>query len=152
MAGGEGIWELRLGKRSIIEGEVIIMDLSSVISIILLLAVGWLLIKQFVPVKGLKELPDREFAKSMEATPGKQLIDVREPHEFQRGHIIGARNIPLSRLSGSLNEIPEGKALYLYCQSGIRSKRAASILLRNGYVQIVHLRGGFSAWSGQRSQ
>lgn len=78
-----------------------------------------------------------------------QLIDVREPNEFEGGHILGARNIPLSQLKTRLKELRPDKPVYLYCQSGLRSGRAAQMLHRKGYKELYHLKGGFKQWSGK---
>jgi rhodanese-related sulfurtransferase len=78
-----------------------------------------------------------------------QLIDVREPNEFEGGHILGARNIPLTQLKTRLREIRPDKPVYLYCQSGLRSGRAATMLHRKGYKELSHLQGGFKKWSGK---
>lgn len=78
-----------------------------------------------------------------------QLIDVREPNEFEGGHILGARNIPMSQLKTRMKEIRPDKPVYLYCQSGMRSGRAAQILYKKGYKELSHLQGGFKKWSGR---
>lgn len=78
-----------------------------------------------------------------------QLIDVREPNEFSAGHILGARNIPLSQLKMRKGEIRPDKPVYLYCQSGMRSGRAAQLLHRKGYKQLSQLEGGFKKWTGK---
>ncbi|TFB23823.1 rhodanese-like domain-containing protein [Filobacillus milosensis] len=78
-----------------------------------------------------------------------QLIDVREPNEFDNGHILGARNIPMSQLKQRLQEIRPDKPVYLYCQSGQRSMRAATMLHKRGYQDLNHLKGGFRKWSGK---
>ena len=52
-----------------------------------------------------------------------QLIDVREQNEFDRGHIRGARNIPLTQLKQSINALRPDKPVYLYCQNTTRSSR-----------------------------
>ncbi|WP_230129085.1 rhodanese-like domain-containing protein [Bacillus sp. CECT 9360] len=78
-----------------------------------------------------------------------QLIDVREPNEFEAGHILGARNIPLTQLKTRLKELRTDKPIYLYCQSGLRSGRAAQMLHRKGYKELYHLKGGFKQWSGK---
>ncbi len=78
-----------------------------------------------------------------------QLIDVREPNEFAGGHILGARNIPLTQLKARLKEIRPDKPVYLYCQSGSRSGRAAQLLYRKGYKDLNHLQGGFKKWGGK---
>lgn len=78
-----------------------------------------------------------------------QLIDVREPNEFDAGHILGARNIPLSQMKMRMKEIRPDKPVYLYCQSGMRSGRAAQLLYKKGYKDLSHLEGGFKKWSGK---
>jgi rhodanese-related sulfurtransferase len=78
-----------------------------------------------------------------------QLIDVREPNEFEAGHILGARNIPLSQMKQRQQEIRNDQPVYLYCQSGMRSGRAAQMLRRKGYRDLHQLQGGFKKWSGK---
>lgn len=78
-----------------------------------------------------------------------QLIDVREPNEYEAGHILGARNIPLSQMKMRMKEIRPDKPVYLYCQSGLRSGRAAQFLYRRGYRELSHLQGGFKKWNGK---
>lgn len=72
-----------------------------------------------------------------------QVIDVREPQEFRGGHIPGAKNVPLRKVD---QYTPAGK-VYVICQSGMRSKKAAKILMKNG-VDVVNVRGGMMAWKG----
>jgi rhodanese-related sulfurtransferase len=78
-----------------------------------------------------------------------QLIDVREPNEFEAGHILGSRNIPMSQLKMRMKEIRSDLPVYLYCQSGMRSGRAAQFLYRRGYRDLTHLQGGFKGWTGK---
>jgi rhodanese-related sulfurtransferase len=78
-----------------------------------------------------------------------QLIDVREPQEFKNGHILGARNIPVTQMKQRLIEIRPDKPVYLYCQSGARSQRAAQLLHKKGYKDISQLKGGFKKWTGK---
>ncbi|WP_333474169.1 rhodanese-like domain-containing protein [Paenibacillus gyeongsangnamensis] len=63
--------------------------------------------------------------------------------------IPGAKNIPLSQLSRRIDEIPKDRDLLLYCRSGMRSKSAARILRKRGFVRLILLQGGINAWSGQ---
>ncbi|MFQ3542801.1 rhodanese-like domain-containing protein [Halobacillus rhizosphaerae] len=81
-----------------------------------------------------------------------QLIDVREPNEFDGGHILGARNIPLSQMRNRLTEIRKDKPVYLYCQNSTRSTRAAMMLDKKGYQDLNILQGGFKKWSGKIKQ
>lgn len=69
------------------------------------------------------------------------LIDVREAAEFSRGHIPGARTIPLSRLD--VRDLPKGTRIVLCCAGGCRSQTAAR---RLGLAGLAHLEGGLSAW------
>ncbi|MGM8213484.1 rhodanese-like domain-containing protein [Virgibacillus sp. W0430] len=78
-----------------------------------------------------------------------QLIDVREPQEFENGHILGARNIPLTQLKHRLVEIRPDKPVYLYCQNNGRSARAAHVLYKKDYKDIHQLKGGFKKWTGK---
>lgn len=78
-----------------------------------------------------------------------QLIDVREPNEFEAGHILGARNIPMSQLRMRMKEIRPDLPVYLYCQSGMRSARAAQFLHKKGYKDLTQLQGGFKKWTGK---
>lgn len=78
-----------------------------------------------------------------------QLIDVREPQEFKKGHILGARNIPLTQMKQRLVELRKDKPVYLYCQSGSRSARAAQLLNKKGYEDLNQLKGGFKKWTGK---
>lgn len=76
---------------------------------------------------------------------GATLLDVRSPGEFASGHVTGAINIPVDRIASRLAEVPKDKAVVLYCQSGARSARAASILRDAGYDR-VHNVGAMPSW------
>ncbi|WP_195576137.1 rhodanese-like domain-containing protein [Paenibacillus sp. 1001270B_150601_E10] len=126
------------------------MDATNGFIVLFLLVIAWFFYKKFAKVKGLTELNHTVFAEKLKETKPHMLIDVREPQEFKSGHIAGAKNIPLSQLDQRLSEIPKDKALFLYCQSGMRSKQAAAKLMRSGYGSLHHLQGGFMAWNGKR--
>ncbi|WP_102027049.1 rhodanese-like domain-containing protein [Salirhabdus sp. Marseille-P4669] len=96
--------------------------------------------------KVLKTLTEEEFRAGYRKA---QLIDVREPNEFEAGHILGARNIPLTQLKHRLVEVRADKPVYLYCQSGSRSARAALVLNKHGRKDLYQLKGGFKKWTGK---
>lgn len=102
--------------------------------------------RYFKQKKILKTLSEDEFRQGYRKA---QLIDVREPKEFDGGHILGARNIPLSQMKHRLIEIRKDKPIYFYCQSGARSARAANTLHKKGYEDLNQLQGGFKKWSGK---
>lgn len=83
---------------------------------------------------------------------GAVFIDVRELPEWEQGHIEGAKHLPLSALqvNPKLYEPPPGKqCCILYCQKGMRSRKAAEILAQAGFTDIYCLKGGYEDW--QRS-
>lgn len=96
--------------------------------------------------KIMKTLSQEEF---IEGYRKAQLIDVREPNEYEAGHILGARNIPMSQLKNRLKEIRPDKPVYLYCQSGMRSGRAGQMLYKKGYRDLYQLDKGFKQWTGK---
>ncbi|MFC4004307.1 adenylyltransferase/sulfurtransferase MoeZ [Prauserella oleivorans] len=80
-----------------------------------------------------------------------ELIDVREPHEYEIVNIKGAKLIPKDRiLSGeALAELPQDKPIVLHCKSGARSAEALAALHRAGFKDATHLGGGVLAWAKQ---
>ena len=74
---------------------------------------------------------------------GDVIIDVREPHEYQNGHIKGAKNIPLSEFRERMDEIPKDKPVYLHCRSGQRSYNAVLALQNEGYKNVYNITGSF---------
>ena len=90
-----------------------------------------------------------EFAKRH--PDGLQLIDVRTTGEFQGGHIPGALNVPLASLPPGhpvLKSYDTTQPIYIVCQSGGRSARAARALARVG-LTVINVKGGTSAWISQ---
>jgi rhodanese-related sulfurtransferase len=73
------------------------------------------------------------------------LLDVREPDEWQAGHIEGATHIPLAQLPLRVAEIPEGGQLFVICRSGGRSARAVTWLGTHGF-DAINVDGGMGAW------
>ncbi|MFD1485145.1 rhodanese-like domain-containing protein [Lacticaseibacillus baoqingensis] len=71
------------------------------------------------------------------------IIDVREPDEFNSGHIPDAINIPVSELTNRHQEIPNGA--YLICRSGSRSAMATEYLTAQGQ-HVINVTGGLLAW------
>lgn len=74
---------------------------------------------------------------------GSIIIDVRERYEYERGHIKGAINIPLSELRNRIKEIPRDKPVYLHCRTGQRSYNATLALQNIGFDNIVNIAGSF---------
>jgi len=75
------------------------------------------------------------------------VVDVREPGEYGGGHILGAKNMPMSRL-GDGGEIAKRKErpLIVYCDGSERASKAVAALRKQGYTRVVNLTGGLKAW------
>ncbi len=75
------------------------------------------------------------------------LIDVRSSSEYSSQHVLGSINIPLDDLEKGMSQLDKTAKFYIHCKSGYRSMIAASILLKNGFNNIVDVQGGFLAIS-----
>jgi len=76
------------------------------------------------------------------------VIDVCEPDEFARGHVIGAKNLPLAQVDEKLAQLVKNKSTHviMVCQVGARSARAAAAARKLGYENVQSLSGGLRAW------
>jgi rhodanese-related sulfurtransferase len=76
------------------------------------------------------------------------MVDVRDPGEYGAGHILGAKNLPLSGLASGAELAAKRKdrPLIVYCDTGNRSAKAAAALKSQGYTRVVNLSGGLGAW------
>jgi rhodanese-related sulfurtransferase len=80
---------------------------------------------------------------------GYTVLDVREPSEFEAGHIPGATNKPLSDLQqGNFEGLNTDEKYIVICQSGNRSKQASDILFEEVHT-IVNVSEGMSSWTGE---
>ena len=77
------------------------------------------------------------------------ILDVREPSEFNMGHLEGAINIPLNSLRSRMNELPRDREILVYCAVGQRSYYAARALRLNGF-NARNISGGMRSYNAQR--
>ncbi len=77
------------------------------------------------------------------------LVDVREPREFEAGHLAGAVNIPLAEIGDRLQEIALDAVPVFICRSGARSLVASGIAVRGGRAGVCNLEGGLLAWAAE---
>jgi sulfur-carrier protein adenylyltransferase/sulfurtransferase len=75
-----------------------------------------------------------------------QIIDIRQPEEYEQSHLPGSRLIPLPLLVDSLEQLDRSCDLIIYCAVGGRSRMAAQFLARRGFNRVLHLQGGIEAW------
>lgn len=78
---------------------------------------------------------------------GAFILDVREPAEWNAGHISGAVLVPLGDLPSRLNEVPKEKEIVVVCRSGNRSATGRDILLKAGFPKVTSMRGGMNQWT-----
>jgi sulfur-carrier protein adenylyltransferase/sulfurtransferase len=76
-----------------------------------------------------------------------ELIDVREPYEWQIARIEGARLLPLGRLAAGLSTLPRDREVVVYCHHGSRSRAAGEFLVAQGFDTVWNLTGGIDRWS-----
>lgn len=76
------------------------------------------------------------------------VIDVRDAAEYAKGHIVGARNVPLAQFEKRVGELEKlrNRPLVMHCESGNRSAKALDILRKNGFEKLYNLSGGYAAW------
>ena len=73
------------------------------------------------------------------------IVDVRKPGEYDSEHVIDAISYPLDYINNNLNELDKSKTYYLHCAGGYRSVIAISLLMKNGYTNLIDIAGGFGA-------
>jgi SulP family sulfate permease len=88
----------------------------------------------------------RELWHQLQSSAPPFVIDVREPREFQRGHIPQAQLIPLPTLLATPPDLPRDRPVVLVCRGGRRSTRAAAMFSSDGYPNVAVLEGGMLAW------
>ncbi|CEG25817.1 rhodanese-like domain-containing protein [Bacillus sp. B-jedd] len=104
------------------------------------------LIKQFVPVKGVRNIGTEEL-KAILKDKAIQFIDVRTPGEYGARRIREFKNIPLHELAQKAPQLNKEREVVVICQSGMRSSKAARQLKKLGFKKITNVKGGMSAWS-----
>ena len=77
-----------------------------------------------------------------------QLLDVRQPKEYEQSHIPGAILIPLSDLVDKLSLLDKSNPVIVYCRSGVRSKAGCQILVQAGFSDCFNMSGGLLKWNG----
>lgn len=103
----------------------------------------------FTPVNTMSGAEAREFM--AERQSGEyQLLDVRQPKEYEAGHIAGAKLIPIKELPDRLGELDREKPLIVYCAIGGRSKAAAQLLAGKDFANVFNVSGGIKAWEGRQ--
>ncbi|MDD5759419.1 MAG: rhodanese-like domain-containing protein [Desulfobulbaceae bacterium] len=106
--------------------------------------------KLFSPGKDFSVTEAKEYMAAHEAET-YQLLDVRQPKEYETGHLAGSLLIPLKELPDRLNELDREKPIIVYCAVGGRSKVAAQLLSGHDFANVFNMSGGIKAWQGEQA-
>jgi sulfur-carrier protein adenylyltransferase/sulfurtransferase len=90
-----------------------------------------------------------ELKRKMDAREAFELIDVREPFEYEIARIDGAKLIPLGEIAERTDELQREHPIIVHCHSGARSAQAVRLLQQRGFPDVYNLEGGIDAWSDQ---
>jgi rhodanese-related sulfurtransferase len=114
--------------------------------IFIIITIIYVVIMFFYQRKIVKILTQAEFIQGYRKA---QIIDIREPNVFKAGHILGARNIPISQLRTRISELRNDQPVYMYDQNGLNIGRAGMIIRKKGIKNLYQLQGGFKGWTGK---
>ena len=96
----------------------------------------------------MKEVSVTELQQMRDNHEPHQLIDVREPYEFDIAN-LGGELIPLAQVPDNLDKISRDQKVIVHCRSGARSGRIVQYLEQQGYTEVYNLKGGILAWSAE---
>jgi len=100
------------------------------------------------PTNALEEITAKELKHRIDEGRDLQIIDVREPSEYEIAKMPGTRLIPLAQVVSRINEIDPSKETVVHCKGGVRSAKAIAALKQAGYAgRLINLKGGITAWS-----
>jgi rhodanese-related sulfurtransferase len=99
------------------------------------------------PPAGIEIDPERVAAWMAEDSP-PQLIDVREPHERDAGHVADTAHIPLGELTARAASVERERPVVFYCRAGSRSEMAAQAFRAGGYEAYTMV-GGLLRWAAE---
>lgn len=113
-----------------------------------ILSLGLLLFMSCRSSAQVKKVPAATFKTAIESQEQPQLLDVRTPEEFAKGHLNQAQNINWNDddFNSRVGKLDKTKPVYVYCQGGGRSASAAARLAELGFKDITDMEGGVMAW------
>ncbi len=123
---------------------------------LLILVLGVLFVIVIVWVYGAKRRTSTMSQKELMARKKSEMntfvLDVRSPKEYDSGHIPGAVNINHTELSNHLKKLRgyKDKDVVVYCERGVRAKKAQRILRTAGFSHVYHLKGDMARWRSRK--
>ena len=98
----------------------------------------------------LEETTASELKRRLDRGDDIQIIDVREPHEYEIARIPDTKLIPLGQVVNRIDEIDADRETVVHCKGGVRSAKAIEALKQAGFNgRLINLRGGITAWSDE---
>ena len=105
---------------------------------------------QHAELPQLEEITVTELKRRLDSGNDIQIIDVREPHEYEIARLPGTKLIPLSQVVNRMSEIDSARETVLHCKGGVRSAKAIEALKAASFPgRLINLKGGISAWSDE---
>ncbi|MDQ1639722.1 MAG: sulfur-carrier protein adenylyltransferase/sulfurtransferase [Pyrinomonadaceae bacterium] len=105
---------------------------------------------QQVEAPKLEEITATELKQRLDRADDLQIIDVREPGEYEIARIPNTKLIPLAQVVNRMNEIDAARETVVHCKGGVRSAKAIEALKQAGFQgKLVNLKGGITAWSDE---
>jgi len=101
---------------------------------------------QGLPVARVPQITVHDLATMKEERPDLVVIDVREPFEWDEGHIDGALHVPMPEALARKDLVPDGRPKAVVCAGGLRSSTVISVLSRAGLADWYNVIGGMTAW------
>jgi rhodanese-related sulfurtransferase len=121
-----------------------------VINVILIIIILWMIFyPMYLNWRGKRVAKIVDNAEFKEGMRKAQVIDVREAANFEAGHILGARNMPLSQFKLYENSLRKDTPIYIYETGRSMAVRAALQLHKKGYRDLVILKNGYDKWDGK---
>jgi glyoxylase-like metal-dependent hydrolase (beta-lactamase superfamily II)/rhodanese-related sulfurtransferase len=99
-----------------------------------------------LPVGRVPQITVHDLATMREERPELCVVDVREPFEWDDGHIEGALHLPMAEAVRRMTELPAGRPKAVLCAGGLRSSTVISALSREGLTGWYNVSGGMTAW------
>lgn len=95
---------------------------------------------------------DTERFERLQKSKNAVIVDVRTAEEYNAGRIPGAVHIDVQKddFTQRIQSLDKKKTYLLYCKSGRRSEKAMNLLYDNGFRNVYHLKGGYTAWSATK--
>ncbi len=110
--------------------------------------ISGLMLLQPLVIKGSAKHVSATEATQMINHQKAQIIDVRTEQEFAQGHIRQSKSLPLQSLPSLLTnaKLKQDKPVLIVCASGMRARRAAAVLTKEGFTDVAILDGGLKTW------